>query len=307
VPAPLLIADVPWLLYRSFFALPKSIVGADGQPVNALLGTVNAILTFYDARLSACPPDGVVACMGAEQADYRVRLYPPYHAHREEMPPELRAQWQQAPALLASLGWTHATSDELEADDVMLSFARAEEERGGQALLLTGDRDLYGAVTERVAVAELLKGGAHGKIGPEQVRERYGVEPEQVPDFIALRGDPSDGLPGAPGIGAKTAAELLRAHGTLEALLSAAGADASAEDADAAAVRASSVMRPRIAASLRENAELLRTFKQIATLQRIDVELPLDRATDFARGALLATEIGMSRLAGRLNELATPA
>jgi DNA polymerase-1 len=303
MPAPLLIADVPWLLYRSFFALPKSIVGADGQPVNALLGTVNAILTFYDARLSACPPDGVVACMGAEEATYRVSLYPPYHAHRDPMPPELRTQWEQAPALLASLGWTYATSDDLEADDVMFSFARAEEERGGRALLLTGDRDLYGAVTDRVAVAEMLKGGAHGEIGPEQVRERYGVEAEQVPDFIALRGDPSDGLPGAPGIGAKTAAELLRAHGTLEALLSAAGADASAEDADAAAVRASVVMRPRIAASLRENAELLRTFKQIATLQRIEIAPPQDRSTDFAAGALAARELGMKRLAERLAEM----
>jgi 5'-3' exonuclease len=302
VPAPLLIADVPWLLYRSFFALPKSIVGAGGQPVNALLGTVNAILTFYDARLSACPPDGVVACMGAEEATYRVSLYPPYHAHRDPMPPELRAQWERAPALLASLGWTYATSDDLEADDVMFSFARAEEERGGRALLLTGDRDLYGAVTEQVAVAEMLKGGAHGELGPEDVRERYGVEPEQVPDFIALRGDPSDGLPGAPGIGAKTAAELLRAHGTLEALLSAAGADASAEDADAAAVRASVVMRPRIAASLRENAELLRKFKQIATLQRIELAPPQDRSTDFAAGALAARELGMKRLAERLAE-----
>ncbi|MGD0452157.1 MAG: 5'-3' exonuclease H3TH domain-containing protein [Solirubrobacteraceae bacterium] len=303
MPTPLLIADVPWLLYRSFFALPKSIVGADGQPVNALLGTVNAILTFYDARLPACPPDGVVACMGAEQADYRVRLYPPYHAHRDPMPPELRAQWEQAPALLASLGWTYATSDDLEADDVMFSFARAEQERGGRALLLTGDRDLYGAVTERVAVAELLKGGKHAEIGPAQVRERYGVDPEQVPDFIALRGDPSDGLPGAPGIGAKTAAELLRAHGTLEALLSAAGADASAEDSDAAAVRASAVMRPRIAAVLRENAELLRTFKQVATLQRIDVEPPRERTTNFAGGARMAGELGMRRLAERLEAM----
>jgi 5'-3' exonuclease len=299
VPAPLLIADVPWLLYRSYFALPKSIVGSDGQPVNALLGTVNAILTFYDARLSA-RVDGVVACMGAEQADYRVRLYPPYHAHRDPMPPELRAQWEAAPALLQSLGWTYATSEDLEADDVMFSHARVEEERGGRALLLTGDRDLYGAVTEQVAVAELLKGGAHGEIGPAEVRERYGVEPEQVPDFIALRGDPSDGLPGAPGIGAKTAAELLRTHGTLEALLRAAGADASTEDADAAAVRASTAMRPRTAAALRESAGLLREFKEIATLQRIDVEAPVDRSTDFAAGALAARELGMKRLAERL-------
>jgi 5'-3' exonuclease len=304
-PAPLLIADVPWLLYRSYFALPKSIVGADGQPVNALLGTVNAILTFYDGQPSTPAPAGVVVCMGAEQAEYRVRLYPPYHAHRDPMPAELAAQWQQAPALLASFGWVYATSADLEADDVMFSHARLQEQRGGRALLLTGDRDLYGAVSECVAVAELLKGGKHGEIGPAEVRERYGVEPEQVPDFIALRGDPSDGLPGAPGVGAKTAAELLREHGTLEALLRAAGADASAEDADAAAVRASAAMRPRIAAALRENAELLRTFKQIATLQSTEIEPPSVCAPDFAGGAHMARELGMKRLAERLEQLAT--
>jgi 5'-3' exonuclease len=304
VSAPLLIADVPWLLYRSFFALPKSIVDAEGQPVNALLGTVNALLSLIDAR----PPRGVIACLGAEQADYRVRLYPPYHAHREEMPPELAAQWEKAPALLASLAWTVAGSDDLEADDVMFSFARAEQERGGRALLLTGDRDLFGAVSDSVAVVELSKGTVAGEIGPEQVRERYGVSPELVPDFIALRGDPSDGLPGAPGIGAKTAAELLRAHGSLEGVLLAAGAGSGAgasPGAAAAAVRAASVMRPRIAGSLRENAELLLSFKQIATLQRIEVDSPADRATDFAGGALLAREMGMRALAGRLGKLAT--
>jgi 5'-3' exonuclease len=285
-PGPLLIADVPWLLYRSFFALPKAIVDGDGRPVNALLGTVNAILSVIDARLAARGVRGVVACMGAEQADYRVDLYPAYHAHRDPMPAELAAQWQKAPALLESLGWTGATSEELEADDVMFSYARAEEERGGQALLLSGDRDMYGAVSERVAVVDLRK-GEPVEVGPEQVRERYGVEPGQVPDFIALRGDPSDGLPGAPGIGAKTAAELLRSHGTLEAVLAAA-ADATGE------------IRPRAAAALRENAELLRTFKQIATLQRIPVQSPLDRATDFATGALAARELGMKRLAERL-------
>jgi 5'-3' exonuclease len=285
VPAELLIADVPWLLYRSYFALPKSIVGADGQPVNALLGTVNAILSLIDARLPARAVRGVVVCMGAEQADYRVRLYPAYHAHRDQMPPELAAQWEQAPTLLESLGWTYATSADLEADDVMFSYAREEDERGGRALLLTGDRDLFGAVSERVAVIELLKGGKHGEIGPEQVR------------------DPSDGLPGAPGIGAKTAAELLREHASLEALLSAAGADADGENWDAAAVRASTVMRPRIAAALRENAELLRKFKEIATLQRIVVEPASDRATDFAGGARAADKLGMKRLAERLGNL----
>jgi 5'-3' exonuclease len=301
--APLLIADIPWLLYRSFFALPKSIVGADGAPVNALLGTVNALLALIDVPAPA-RPRSVVACMGAEQAEYRVALYPPYHAHRDPMPDELAAQWERAPALLAGLGWTVDASADLEADDVMFSHARVEEEGGGRALLLTGDRDLFGAVSDHVAVVELRKGGEQGEIGPEQVRERYGVEPGQVADFIALRGDPSDGLPGAPGIGAKTAAELLRAHGSLEALLLAAGASPGAAGAGAA-VRATTLMRPRVASTLREHAELLLAFKRIATLQRIDVERPPDRPTDFAGGASLARELGMRRLADRLEKLAT--
>jgi len=302
MPAPLLIADVPWLLYRSFFALPKSIVDGQGRPVNALLGTVNAILSVVDAGLPARGVRGVVACTGAEQADYRVRLYPAYHAHRDPMPPELAAQWEQAPSLLASLGWTVAGSEDLEADDVMFSFARAEEERGGSALLLTGDRDLYGAVSDRVAVLDLKKDAGGAEIGPAQVRERYGVDPALVPDLIALRGDPSDGLPGAPGIGAKTAAELLRAHASLEGVLAAAGASAGA--GAAAAVRAAAVMRPRIAATLREHAELLETFKLIATLQPIEVEPPPDGVTDFAQGALTAREMGMRRLSERLENLA---
>ena len=300
---PLLIADTPWLLYRSFFALPKSIADGDGRPVNALLGTVNALLTLVDPPAgttpAAGPPRAVVACTGAEEARYRVELYEPYHAHRDPMPPELAEQWHRAPALLENLGWTVAGTEDLEADDVMFSLAAEEAAAGGTALLLTGDRDLYGAVNERVSVVEMLKGGRYGLIGPEQVRERYGIEPELVPDFIALRGDPSDGLPGAPGIGAKTAAELLRRYGPLEDLLAAATA------AETSARRDPDEMRPRTAQILRENAELLRTFKQVATLQRIEVELPDDRPTDFAAGARAAEENGMRRLSERLAKLAT--
>lgn len=314
MPAPLLIADVPWLLYRSFFALPKSIVGADGQPVNALLGTVNALLGMLEAR----PSRAVAACMGAEEAVYRVELYPGYHAQRDPMPPELRVQWEQAPALLASFGWMVATDDELEADDVMFSFALAEtatdepvSDHGkgagrpesskpggggpgdGRALLMSGDRDMYQAVSERISVVLPGKGGeAPTEIGPQQVRERYGIDPALVTDFIALRGDPSDGLPGAPGIGAKTAAELLNEYGPLEDVLKAAEAD----DSD---------MRLRTATVLSENAELLRTFKQVATLVPIDgVVRPPDCPTDFAAGANAAKELGMKQLATRLEKLA---
>ena len=300
-PRPLLLADIPWLLYRSYFALPKSIVDGDGNPVNALLGTVNALLGIVESRAPAARVRCVVACTGAEQADYRVELYPDYHAHRDPMPPELRWQWEQAPALLASLGWVPSGSDNLEADDVMFSLAREEEERGGRALLVTGDRDLYGAVSERVAVLELRKGGETAELGPDDVRERYGVEPELVPDFIALRGDPSDGLPGAPGIGAKTAAELVRAYGPLEQVLDAAQALAQKVR------REDQAMRPRAAAALREHDALLRAFKQIATLQRIDVSSPADTPTDYAGGARHARELGMRRLAERLDGLATAA
>lgn len=290
MPAPLLIADVPWLLYRSFFALPKSIVGADGQPVNALLGTVNALLAILEAR----PSRAVAACMGAEEAVYRVKLYPGYHAQRDPMPPELRAQWEKAPALLASLGWTIGTSDELEADDVMFSYALAETSGRGRALLLSGDRDMFQAVTDQVSVVLPGKGGADPtEIGPEQVRERYGIDPALVPDFIALRGDPSDGLPGAPGIGAKTAAELLNEYGPLEDVLAAADGEYAS-------------MRLRTATLLSENAELLRTFKQIATLVPIDgIVRPPDRPTDFVEGARAAKELGMKQLATRLEKLAS--
>jgi DNA polymerase-1 len=285
--APLLIADVPWLLYRAFFALPKSIKGNDGRPVNALLGTVNALLAAIEAR----PARAVVACFGAEEARYRVEAYPSYHAHRDPMPAELAEQWTRAPDLLASFGWTVANAEELEADDAMGSFAHVEAQAGGRALLLTADRDLYQAVSDRVAVLDMGKGGVFAELGPEQVVGRYAVAPERVPDFIALRGDPSDGIPGAPGIGAKTAAELLQRYGTLEALLD-------------AAASADGTLRPRVATALNENAELLRTFKQVATLVPIDVQRPPDRATDYATGAEAAQEIGMERLAERLTSRA---
>jgi 5'-3' exonuclease len=288
---PLLIADVPWLLYRAFFALPKSIKGSDGRPVNALLGTVNTLLAALEAR----PARAVVACFGAEQARYRVEAYPPYHAHRDPMPQELAEQWQRAPALLASFGWHVADAEDLEADDAMGSCAHAEAQASGRALLLTADRDLYQAVGERVAVLNLKAAGVFAEVGPEQVIAHYSIAPERVPDFIALRGDPSDGIPGAPGVGAKTAGTLLRTYGTLEALL---------EEAERQCANAGfGELRPRVASALHENAELLRTFKRVATLVEIEVQRPPDTPTDFAGGAAAAREIGMTRLAERLEGL----
>jgi DNA polymerase-1 len=281
---PLLAVDAPSLLYRAFFALPKSITDDSGRPVNALLGTVNLVLWAIEKH----DPRVVVMCFGAEAAVYRKELYEPYHADRPEMPEELAGQWRDARAFFEAFGWLVESHDTLEADDLLGALARAESDAGGRALLYTGDRDMFQCVGESVQVL-FPRGAKDGPelIGPDEVRKRYGVEPEQVPDFIALRGDPSDGLPGAKGIGEKTAKDILREHGTLE-------------DAIAASVR----MRPRIGAALRDGAEDLRAFKEIATLAEIPVELPPDRPTNWMGAAEAARARGMRRLAERLEGLA---
>jgi 5'-3' exonuclease len=281
---PLLAVDAPSLLYRAFFALPKSITGTDDRPVNALLGTANLVLQAIEQHR----PRGVVFCFGAEAAVYRVELYPTYHAHRPEMPEELAHQWRDARAWLEAFGWTVLEHDTLEADDLLGSLATAEAQAGGEALLFTSDRDMFQCVSDRVRVLS-PKGAKEGPevIGPAEVRKRYGVDPAQVPDFIALRGDPSDGLPGAKGIGEKTAKELLLDHGSLEG-----------------AIAASMRLRPRVGAALRDQAEELRAFREIATLVDVPVELPPDRETDWRGGAAAARERGMLRLAERLEKLA---
>jgi 5'-3' exonuclease len=287
-PAPLLAVDAPSLLYRAFFALPKTITGPDGEAVNALLGTANLVLQAVELH----EPRAVVMCFGAEAARYRVDLYPPYHADRPVMPDELQHQWADAPAFYEALGWAVIGHEELEADDLLGSLATIEAAAGGRALLFTGDRDMFQCVGEQVAV--LFPGGRQAR-GPELidvagVRRRYGIDPEQVPDFIALRGDPSDGLPGAKGIGEKTARDLLRVYGSLEGAI-------------AGAIRE----RPRVAAALRDDADELRGFREIARLRQVDLARPPDRPTNFAGGAAAARARGMNRLADRLDKMAQSA
>src|SRR5262245_35344337 len=284
--APLLVVDAPSLLYRAWFALPDSIRGVEGMPVNALLGSTNAILRVVADRASRA----VAICSGAEAARYRVGLYRGYHADRPPVPEGLAWQIAQSPALFEALGWTLAATPELEADDLLHSFALTEVEAGGSALLMTGDRDMFQCAAPDVSVL-YLKTGVRGfeLMGPEEVEARYGVPPALVPDFIALRGDPSDGLPGARGIGEKTATELLRRHGSLEGAI-------------AGALRERS---PRVRGALRDDADTLRAFKDIATLRRASgVRRPRDRPTDYASGAKAARALGMRRLADRLEQLA---
>ena len=284
VPGPLLAVDGPSLLYRAFHALPRTITGPAGTPVNALLGTANLVLQAVELHR----PRAVVLCFGEEAAHYRVELYDGYHADRPEMPDDLAPQWEDAPAFFEAFDWSVLRTPELEADDLLGSLATVEAAAGGQALLFTGDRDMFQCVGERVAVLWPVGGkGVPEVIGPDEVRSRYGVAPEQVPDFIALRGDPSDGLPGAKGIGEKTARDLLREHSSLEELIAA----ASSPRAD---------LRPRIRAALADDAQALRDFRDIATLRHVEVERPPDAPTDWTRAAAAARERGMNRLAERL-------
>lgn len=283
MPAPLLAVDAPSMLFRAFYALPKKIVGPDGQPVNALLGTANLILREVEVHR----PRAVVLCFGPDAAAYRTELYPAYHAEREEaMPDELPHQFADARPFFEAFGWTVAVAEDLEADDLLGTYAKLEADAGGRALLLTGDRDMYQCASDDVTVLYVKTGGGKGaeEVGPEEVRERYGIGPELVPDFIALRGDPSDGLPGAKGVGPKTAAELLKEHGSLEAILD-------------GAIRE---RRPALRAALIEGKEDLLKFKDIATLRDAKVKRPKDRATDWAGAAEAARERGMKRLAERL-------
>jgi 5'-3' exonuclease len=282
--APLLVVDTPSMLFRAFYALPDSIKGPDGKPVNALLGAANLILREVEAH----EPRAVVLCFGPDAASYRTELFPSYHAERIEMPEGLVPQWGDARPFFEAFGWTVAVSEELEADDLLGTYARREAEADGRALLLTGDRDMYQCASDAVTVLYVRTGNKGAElVTPEEVRARYGIDPELVPDFIALRGDPSDGIPGAKGVGPKTAAELLRRHGSLEAVLD-------------GAIRE---RRPALRGALVEGREELLAFKDIATLRDAGVARPPDRSTDWVGAAAAARERGMKRLAERLEAL----
>ena len=255
--------------------------------MNALLGTANLILREVEEH----EPRAVVLCFGPDAADYRVELFDGYHAQRPEVPDTLAPQFAASKDFFEAFGWTVAVSDNMEADDLLGSYATRETRAGGRTLVMTGDRDMFQCAGDSVQVLYVRTGGKQGAelVDAAEVKRRYGVPPELVPDFIALRGDPSDGIPGAKGIGEKGAAELLQRHGSLEAAIE-------------GGVRET---KKTVRAALCTQGDELRAFKEIATLQDVDVELPPDTPTDYAGAAAAARERGMERLAKRLSAMAT--
>ncbi len=272
---PLLAVDGDSFAHRAFHALPRSFRRDDGGPANTLIGFMSMLLRLWQAER---PRAVVVAWDTLFVPTYRNALLETYQAGRE-FEPEIVAQLALLPALVSATGIACAKHAGFEADDFLAAAVAAERVRGGSTLVATSDRDAFQLAAADVTILQPVRGVSElARIGPAEVRERYGVDPSQVCDFIALRGDPSDKIPGARGVGEKTAASLLQTYPDLEAMIAAGRFEAEAAQ--------------------------LRLFRRIATL---DPSAPLpdlpDLEPDWAAGAQAAEELGVERLAARLREV----
>ena len=257
----LLLIDGNSLAYRAFFALPESIATSTGIPTNAIFGLASMlvkILTEYGQRPTVVVWDGGYTG--------RKEIYPEYKAQRSTRPDLLKEQWPHLEPLIEAFGYRNLRIDGYEADDVIASIA-ALAKRGGEdgrplpVMILTGDRDAFQLVDETTRIMAPGRGITDTKVYDTQgVIDRYGIPPVLVPDFIGLKGDTSDNIPGVPGIGDKTAAELLQRFGSLENVL------ASIDEVSGAKRKE----------NLTNHAEDARLSKQLATAKRdIPVELDL--------------------------------
>jgi 5'-3' exonuclease len=220
-----MLIDAANLYFRAFYALPESITAPDGRPVNAIRGYLDMTAALIERRR----PSRYVACLDLDwRPAFRVALVPSYKAHRvakdgtEDVPPSLARQVPALLDVLGALGLVTAGAEGFEADDVMATLAVRDPD---PVAIVSGDRDMLALATDRITVLYTGKGIAKLEaMGPAEVLARYGVPAEFYPDFAVLRGDPSDGLPGVPGIGEKTAAAIVNRFGPIEAILEAAEA-----------------------------------------------------------------------------------
>jgi DNA polymerase-1 len=272
---PLLVIDGDSFAHRAYHALPKTIRRTGDKGGGAILGFANILLRLCEQER---PRAVLVGWDTLDAPTYRSALFPAYQSGRT-FDEELVEQLEVLPEFVSACGFANAKAPGYEADDFLAAAVAKEERRGGTVVVATGDRDAFQLASDRTTILQPVRAGEMAHIGPAEVRERYGVEPRQVPDFIALRGDPSDRLPGARGIGEKSAAALLRKHGTLEALLASGRFPAQAED--------------------------LRLYRRIAAMDAA-APLPSLRAQKptWAAAADLARKWQLNRLADRLAELA---
>ena len=278
---PLLIVDGDALAHRAYYALGH-VTGRDGSPVGLLQGTISMLAGAWDAFA----PRAIAFAVDIRVESERHALVPVYQAQRAGEPDDdLVAQLDALPELIRAFGVPAISVPPWEADDVCATLVALEEAAKGTALVLTHDRDAYQLASARTTIVRPVSGVSEVEhVDPAGVEERYGVTPAQVPDLIALRGDPSDNIPGAKGIGAKTAAELLREHGDLEGVIAAAAS-----------------LSPARARAVADAADELRLYRRIATMRRdLPVERPESREPDWAAGAAAVDAAGMGRLAERI-------
>jgi DNA polymerase I len=271
---PLLAVDGDSFAHRAYHALPKSIRRRGNKGGGAIVGFANFLLRFYAQEQ---PRAVLVGWDTLDAPTYRHRALETYQSGRV-FDAELLDQLEVLPQFVAACGFAYAKAPGYEADDFLGAAVAQEERRGGTAVVASGDRDAFQLASDRTTIIQPVRAGETARIGPAEVRERYGVEPRQVPDFIALRGDPSDKIPGAKGVGPKSGASLLRRYGSLEAALA----------------------QGKFAAQ----AEELRLYRSIATM---DSSAPLpclgNQTPAWHEAAALAREWELNRLADRFAEL----
>ncbi|MFL4986384.1 MAG: 5'-3' exonuclease H3TH domain-containing protein [Xanthobacteraceae bacterium] len=272
---PLLVVDGDSFAHRAYHGLPKTILRAGGKGGGAIVGFANFLLRLYETEQ---PRAVLVGWDTLDAPTYRHRAFPDYQSGRQ-FDAALLDQLDVLPLFVTACGFAYAKTPGYEAEDFLAAAVAQEEKRGGTVLVASGDRDTFQLASELTTILHPVRAGEMARIGRADVRERYGVDPKQVPDFIALRGDPSDKLPGAKGVGPKGAAGLLRKYGTLEDMLA--------------------------AGRFPTQAEELRLYRRIATM---DASAPLpaiaDQAPTWAQASALARDWELNRLADRLAELA---
>ena len=271
VTRPLLVIDGDSFAHRAYHGVPKSIRRRGDKGGGAIVGFANFLLRLYAQEE---PRAVLVGWDTLDAPTYRHRALATYQSGRI-FDSELLDQLDILPQFVAACGFAYAKAPGYEADDFLAAAVAQEERRGGTAIVASGDRDAFQLASDRTTILQPVRAGEMARIGPAEVRERYGVDPDQVPDFIAIRGDPSDKIPGLTGVGPKGAASLLRRHGSLEAALA--------------------------QGSFAAQAEQLRLYRSIATM---DASAPLpqldDQIPSWAAAAALARDLELNQLADRL-------
>jgi DNA polymerase-1 len=272
---PLLVIDGDSFAHRAYHALPKAIRRNGNKGAGAIVGFANFLIRLWQSER---PRAVIVGWDTLEVPTYRHKAFPPYQSGRH-FDAELLDQLGVLPEFVDACGFMNAKAPGYEADDFLAAAVAREERRGGRAVVASGDRDTFQLASPQTTILHPVRAGEMARIGPSEVFERYGVHPKQVPDFIALRGDPSDKLPGARGVGSVGAAALLKRYGTL---------------------------RQAIAAGrfVKQKDDLL-LYRKIATM---DATAPLpvlrSRQPTWAEVASLAESWSLHQLARRLEALA---